>query len=191
MTKETFILIAQAVGIVAMSMNILSYQGKKQSTIAAFQLFGTCLFSISFFMLEAYTGALLNAIAAVRCVVFLNKKRLHADHPWWLVGFTVACLASYALSFIAFGKEPSAQNLLIELLPVGGMVLTTIGFQKKDAKSVRIYCLINSPLWLTYNIVNFTVGGICAEVIGTTSIIIGYLRLDTKKRRERDEASES
>ena len=191
MSPETFTLLAQAVSVVAMAMNILSYQGKRQSTVFAFQLLGTALFSISFFMLEAYTGALLNALGVVRSAIFLNKKRLHADRPVWLAAFALAYVTAYVLSFAVFGKEASLRNILIELLPVAGMVVTTVSFQKKDSKSVRLYGLINSPLWLTYNVVNLSVGGICAEVFGATSIIIGYLRLDTKKRRECDEASES
>ena len=44
-------IIAQAFGIVAMVFNILSYQGKKQSTVIAMQLFGSVLFTVNYLML--------------------------------------------------------------------------------------------------------------------------------------------
>ena len=74
MTKLEWI--AQIIGIVAMGIIILSYQQKKQSTVIAFQLFGSALFAINFFMLGAIMGGLLNFIAIIRAIVFLNKKKV-------------------------------------------------------------------------------------------------------------------
>lgn len=174
-------IVAQVLSIIAMAMNILSYQGKKQRTVFAFQLVGASFFAISFFMLDAVTGAILNIIGIIRALVFLNKDRLKADRPVWLAVFVATFIASYVLTFTLFGKELSLPNLLIELLPVAGMTLTTISFQRKDAKSIRVFGLINSPLWLVYNVISLSIGGICCELISFASAIIGYLRLDTKK----------
>ena len=67
-------IIAQIIGIIAMAFNILSYQQKKQRYIIAWQLLGTTLFTVNFFLLGAYTGALLNAVGIVRAIVFLYKE---------------------------------------------------------------------------------------------------------------------
>lgn len=173
--------IAQAISIVAMAMNIISYQGKKQKTIFLFQLMGASLFSVSYFMLGAATGAVLNIMAIVRALVFLNKGRLKADSPicFWL--FTASFIGSYILTFTLFGKEASVPNLIIELLPVAGMVITTVSFQRKDAKSVRLFGAVNSPLWLTYNAISGSLGGFCCELISLASIVIGFLRFDANK----------
>ena len=48
-------IIAQAFGIVAMVFNVLSYQGKKQSTVIAMQMCGSVLF------VDGGTDALLRA----------------------------------------------------------------------------------------------------------------------------------
>ena len=175
---------AQVISILAMAMNILSYQNKKQKSILIFQMVGGTLFAVSFFMLGGITGAMLNVIGIIRAIIFLNKERLRADRPIWLVIFSLVFLGSYALSFTVFGKEITAYNLAVELLPVIGMVITTASFQKKDAKSVRVFGLINSPFWLTYNIINLSIGAICCEIISSLSIIIGYVRFDMKKEKE-------
>ena len=59
---ETREIIAQAVGIVAMAFNILSYQGKKQSTVILLQFFGGVLFTVNYLMLGATVGGILNLI---------------------------------------------------------------------------------------------------------------------------------
>jgi len=66
-------IVAQAVGIVAMFFNIFSYQQKKASTVIAFQLFGSLFFGISYFMLGAYIGAVLNVVGVSRALLFLKR----------------------------------------------------------------------------------------------------------------------
>ena len=83
-------LIAQIIGIAAMAFNILSYQQKTRRAAITFQLAGASLFAINFFLLDAVVGGLLNVIGAFRSIVFLNKEKLHANHPAWFVGFTSA-----------------------------------------------------------------------------------------------------
>lgn len=175
---ELFDLIAQIIGILAMMFNILSYQQKTRTRAIAFQLGGALLFAVNFLMLGAIVGGILNAVAAIRAVVFLNRDKLQANRISWLVGFIAVYAASYALTFTVFGKEPSALNLLIEILPVIGMTATTISFRLSDAKAIRRYGLISSPCWLIYNIANFSIGAILCEVLSLGSIIIGMLRLD-------------
>lgn len=173
--------IAQAIGLVAMAFNILSYQQKTRNRAIAFQLCGGALFAVNFFLLDAIVGSILNVIAAIRAIIFLNKEKLKADHPAWLAGFVATYILSYVLTFTVFGKEPTAANLIVEFLPVVGMTATTISFRLSDAKAIRKYGLISSPSWLVYNIANFSIGAICCEVLSLCSILIGMFRLDRTK----------
>lgn len=175
-------LTAQFIGLAAMGFNILSYQQKTRGRVIAFQLFGGGLFCINFFLLGAISGSLLNAVAVIRAIVFLNKEKLRADHPAWLAGFTAVYLLCYGLAFTVFGTEATMRNLILEALPVIGMIATTISFRMTDAKAIRRYGLISSPSWLIYNIANFSIGAIVCEVLSLGSIILGILRLDRKKK---------
>lgn len=177
-----FNLLAQAVGIAAMAFNILSYQQKTQRRAIGFQLFGSALFAVNYFLLGATVGGILNLVGTVRAIVFLNRQRFQADRLPWLVGFTAVYLASYILTFTVFQKEPTFFNLIVEFLPVVGMTATTISFRLTEAASIRRYGLISSPSWLVYNIVNFSIGAICCEVLSLGSILIGMLRFDVKKK---------
>lgn len=180
---DTMEWIAQIVGLFAMAFNILSYQQKTRSGAIAFQLGGALLFSVNFFLLGAIVGSMLNVVAAVRAVVFLNKEKLKADRLPWLLGFTAVYLLSYILTFTVFGKEATIGNLIVEFLPVIGMTATTISFRLSDAKAIRRYGLISSPSWLIYNIANFSIGAICCEVLSLFSILIGMVRLDRKQTK--------
>lgn len=179
---NTIALIAQIVGLFAMAFNIFSYQQRTQKGAIAFQLGGSILFAVNYLMLGALVGGILNAVGIVRALVFLNREKLKATHPAWLIGFIATYLASYVLTFTVFGKAPTLFNLIVEFLPVIGMTATTISFRLSDAKAIRRFGLISSPSWLVYNIVSFSVGAIICEVLSLGSIFIGMLRLDRSKK---------
>jgi len=178
---DTYEIVAQAVGLVAMAFNIISYQGKKQSTVILLQLFGGTLFAVNYLMLGATVGGVLNIIGAVRAIVFLFKDRLKTDRLPWLIGFVASYLVIYVLNFMVFGKEVNARNLIIEILPVIGMVSLTIGYRLKKAGDVRKFGLISSPAWLTYNIIVGSWGATLCKVITLGSILLGMFRYDRAK----------
>lgn len=174
-------LIAQAIGLAAMAFNILSYQRKTRMGVIGFQLWGSVLFAVNFYLLGATVGAMMNVLSAIRAVVFLNREKFRADHPCWLAGFMAAFLISFLLTFTVFGKEPSLKNLLVEFLPVIGMTATTVSFRYTDARTIRRFGLISSPSWLVYNLFAGSVGAIACEVLSLSSILLGIWRMDREK----------
>ncbi len=174
-------IIAQIIGIIAMAFNILSYQGKKQSTVFALQLIGGGLFAVNFMLLDAPVGGLLNIIAAVRAIVFLYKEKLKAERPGWFAVFVASYIAVYVLNFTVFGKEATALRLVIELLPVIGMIALHVGYTLKNASDVRKCGLISSPAWLIYNIISGSWGAIICEILTLGSIVVGIFRHDKEK----------
>lgn len=172
----------QIVSIFAMGCNIISYQQKKQSHLVVCQLSGAVLFSVSFFLLGATVGGLLNLVAAIRAVIFLFSEKLRASHAAWLFGFIACYLVFYALTFTVFGVEPRLTTLIIEALPVIGMTALSVGFMRGDSGAMRRMGLISSPAWLIYNIYYFSVGAIICETISLVSIFVGMLRHDRAEK---------
>ena len=119
-------------------------------------------------------------------MIFANKEKFKADRIFWLPVFFSLFIVSYLLSFTVFGTEPSTKNLLVEVLPVLGMMVSTVSFRTKNAATVRKLSLINSPLWLIYDALTLSVGGTLCEVISLISIIVGIFRLDLKKKDKTD-----
>ena len=177
-------LVAQIIGIVAMILTCFSFQCKEKKNVLIFQMCGSSLFTINFFLLGAYSGALLNALGIFRAIVFINEKTFRPKHPAWLVAFCMIFFMSYASVFLFFGKPLIVKNFVVELLPVIAMIASTISFRYSDAKTVRLYGLISSPLWLSYNIFCFSIGAIICEVLNLFSIVIGILRFDIPKKHK-------
>ncbi len=161
-------IIAQIIGIIALVLAVISFQQKTHKYILAFQLAANFAFVLHFGLLGAYTGAILNAVALARSVVFVNKGKAWADNRLWLWLF---CVLSVAAGVVTW------QNTL-SVLPILGMVCTTAAFWIKTPKYVRLCALPSSPLWLVYNFVSSAWGGVLTEVINMASIVIAIIRLD-------------
>jgi hypothetical protein len=173
-------IIAQIMGILGMAMNIVSYQAKSKRNIISIQFFGSLFFTINMFMLNAFTGALLNLIGVIRAIIYANKEKIKNIKPINFA-FVFTYLASYVLTFAVFGKEFILFNIIIEILPVIAMIATTISFSKDSAKTVRKFAFISSPSWLIYNCFNLAIGGILCEIFTLISTVIGIIRFDKKQ----------
>lgn len=177
-------LCAQAVGLVAMTFNILSFQQKTPQRVIFFQLIGSALFAVNFGMLGAMVGMCLNIIGFFRAVVYGNRERFHAHRLEWLFFFVGLYLLSYLLSFTLFGAPFTPARALLELLPVIGMTATTVSFRMENARLIRLFGFISSPCWLVYNLVNLALGGLVCEVFSLCSIVIGLVRYDLPRRQK-------
>ena len=172
--------IAQIFGILGMSMNVISYQAKRQKSIILVQLFGSLFFSINMFMIGGGMGCLLNIIGIFRALTYANKDKIKNINICNYIFYTLYIL-SYVLLFTAFAKEASIKNLIVEFLPLLAMTATTVGFARADSKSVRISAFFSSPAWLIYDSINFSLGGIICEVLAIISAVSAMLRLDVKR----------
>ncbi|MBR2151924.1 MAG: YgjV family protein [Clostridia bacterium] len=178
----TFILIAEILSVLGMIFNSGSFLQKSKKGILIFQFFGALFFSVSFFMLNAPTGALLNIIAVVRAFIYANKEKFRADKKIWLWIFFIIYVVVYLATFLVFDKEWSVSNCLLELLPVISMTVVTISFSLPKAKHIRYFSLIGCPLWLIYNIFTLSIGGIICESLSIISSITGIFFHDRKKK---------
>ena len=173
---------AQIIGFVAMCVGVASFQQKTQRGIILVQMLSSFLWMINLVFLGGLAGALLNVVGVFRSLVFGNKQKFRADKIAWVWGFVAAYLLMYALTFVGFGKEPTAKNLFFEFLPVIGMTVNTIAFYSKKARTVRLLGLINSPAWLIYDVFAGSIFGVFNEIFCICSIIIGLVRFDLRKK---------
>ena len=169
-------IIAQAVGIIAMLFNIFSYQQKSAKRIIAFQFFGAFFFALNYLLLGAYIATMLNAVGVIRAVLFLKKEKTKVDQLFWVAIFGIAYVGAYILNFTVVGVEPSAKNLIVEVLPVIAMFATHLAYRCNSPKTLRYICLVSSVSWLIFNIVNFAIGAILCETFSLVSIAIATFR---------------
>jgi len=176
-----FTIFIQAVGIVAMTIHMLSFQRPTQKGILRMQLVSSLLFAFHFGVIGAITGSILNLIGAGRAVVFGNREKKWARSKWWLPLFITLYLAAYVLTFTVFGKEATPGNLVLEFLPVMGMTVSNVSFLLDNERKLRILALINSPLWMVYNGISGSIGGTVTEIFSLISVIVAIIRFDIRK----------
>ena len=177
-------IIAQAIGIVAMAFNVISYQQKKAKQVFLLQMVGSGLFCINYFLLGATIGGVLNIVAVIRAIVYYNSEKIKGSNLGFFIFFCAAYISSYIVTFTLLGKPFTPYNAVVELLPVIAMIALNIGFKIGSSKAIRRFGFIASPCWLTYNIVNLAVGAIICEAISIVSIFIGMLRHDRKTNKK-------
>lgn len=190
MDEKQIEMLAQVIGVFAMIANCLSYQMRKKNSIIFCQMCGSVLFAVNFFLLNAYAGAILNAVAVLRAIIYMNRERTRADHVAWLIAFSLIYVLSYVAVFTVFNKPPTPLNFIFEILPVIAMIATTFSFRHKEARVVRAFGMVSSPLWLAYNIYSLSIGAIVCESINIVSIIVGIIRFDLKKKNSAEEKTE-
>jgi len=169
-------IIAEIIGLFGIAATIISYQCKARKHILLWQLFSTTCWMAHFAVLGALSGAALNLVGAMRCIVFAGrgedtKAGKIADWIGWIPVFIGLSAAATALTWAGW---PS-------ILPFAGMILTTFATRASSAAMVRLISLPNDPLWLVYNAISGSLTGVITEVCIICSIIIGMLRHDVKK----------
>lgn len=169
--------LVQAIGIAAMAINLIAFQTKTPRAILLLQLCSASLFTAHYFLLGAYVGCLLNIVGVARAAIYAQiGRRKFAASPVWVFVLIAACVGVYALSFTVFGKEWTVRNALVELFPVVGMAIQTVGMRARGAQRVRVATGVSMPFWSAYNLISRSVGGFLSDLATFTSVVVGYLR---------------
>ena len=123
------------------------------------------LFSLSFVMMGAFSGAAMNFINVFRGFLFAFIPEKHR------MKVTVLLVAAYIVGAgLTFGGFFS---VLVCMAQIAGTVMMHIA----DGKKLRIVQLsFVSPAWLVHNIFYFSLGGIICECFSITSVIVSMIR---------------
>lgn len=163
--------IAQGIGFVGAALVFLSFQQKGKKQILLTQMAAGFVFSIHFIMLGAVTGAMMNAVAVARNLVFSRGEKLKRPYFW-----PVLFMGLFTLLGVL-----SWQNLF-SLLPIMAMNLSNIVFSLKNPRYIRFCYVPVSVGWLIYNISAFSVAGIITEIFCLLSLLIAIVRYDLLKK---------
>lgn len=185
-SMSAYDIIAQALGLCGLAASVYSFQRNTHKGIMALQMAAGVFFTANLFMLRAYTGALLNAVAIVRSIVLYNRDKGWVKNHFkkWLAVF---CIVFAICGAVGYGMHWETQRALA-VIPAFAMVVNTFSFAASRPKIVRSTILLSSPLWLFYDFVNGSVGGYVNETLVILSAIIGLLRYDIpwKKRGKKE-----
>lgn len=156
--------ITQIIGILGMIFAVISFQYKKNTHFFIMQGIVNCLFFVHFLLLGQPAGAFMNLLGLFRSIC-LNVKKLRN-----VVSEIVLILCFIAVTIIFY------ENWLTILILVAQLT-GTVAYWLDNGKVIRICQLaISSPAWLIHNAINFSIGGILAEVFNIVSTIVSLVR---------------
>lgn len=169
-------ILTQVIGFCGMITLFIMFQQNDRKRILIFQIIGTCFFCIHYTMLGTYTGAVLNAIATIRAVIYCNRDIKFFGSVYWLWFFIGISAVAGAWTW----------ESAISILPTIGMIIGSISVWVDKPRYIRILSIIPSPMWLTYNIINHSIPGTITEIFVMTSIAISIIRYDILKKSEKE-----
>ena len=161
---------AMIIGVVAVTVFLLSFQQKTRMRIIAFNATSRALYILQYILLGAFSGAVLDVlgIAASLLAGVKNhpkmKKYMKLLVPLLYIAFIVAGVLTY--------------TRFLDIFALVGVMLHTGAFFLDDERLIRILSLIGSPFWLVYNITSLAVGSAIGDLLSICSIGIAIFRYD-------------
>ena len=164
-------IIGQVLGIIAMAFSILTFQFKDYKKLMLMQIATATFFCAHYFLIGGINGAISNVVAIIRNFLFIllvgkNNTKI-----------ATACIFAVIMVGINVAFWEGVGTILICL----AMVANTASLSFRNTQRVRVVIMMACPLMLSYNIINFSIGGIINEVLVFVSSIVGFVRHRVKK----------
>ena len=167
----------QAIGILGTSLFFLSYQCKSNKNLFRVQFVSYLCYTVHLLMLGAVTGGVSYILNTVRSFCLGSKYDILKGKA--MCGL-ICLLQLLALMFTWDGWW--------SVLPVAANIAATIGGYTFNPRKIRVVgMLINSPLWILYDIIVGSWAGILDEIVTEASMLLsiyryGWKNLDTIER---------
>ena len=166
----TIEIIGQILGVLGVVVLFLAYQMKDKKTLLLLQTLGIALFTTQYFMINALSGAVLNAVCLIRTIFFYlvegkvkNEKLKNYGLPFL---FTVLVCV-----FGVFSWE-SWHSILVLL----SLAIISFCTGACSPQNFRKSLLLTCSLALIYNVIVFSIGGMINEVTSMISALVGIIR---------------
>ena len=169
---EILAVAAQTIGIAAMVITVLSFQCRSNRNYFLCQEFSGAFFTVSFLIMGAWSGALMNLFGIVRPELLRREKFAKSGYTLlFLIAFLIACTLTVALI--------SNEKWYLILMTSTAQLAGTLGMWTRNGKTIRLCQLfVVSPLWLIYDaaIPIPSIGGILTEIINIISVFLALYR---------------
>ncbi len=171
---NTWEIIAQIFGFLALAANVLSFHFKKYKQIVLVQILSSVLFTVHFALLyfsgrtDALTAGALNGLSLFRNgLLLLTENRRTPKETALIAGF-------FSAAVVAFGIL--TWNSWVSVLFIIAMVLVTVSMSVRKPNILRLVMLIAAPFAFAYDILIGSIGGSINEAISFLSALIAFLR---------------
>ncbi len=158
-------------GVVAIVLFILCYQLKTRRKIIVCNTVSRCFYVLQYLCLGAYSGAVLDAIAAIISAIVTEKDSKHKYIRFVSVFVLYALIVCMSILFY---------TNIFSIFSFFGVTFELMAFLFTKEKYVRIVSLVAAPFWLIYNCAYMAWSSVAGNIFVTISIIISIYRYDIK-----------
>ena len=159
-------IIGQAFGYLTAALTVISYQCKTQKKLLIIQTLSTVSICISYLLLGAHSGMVLNVVCVIRNFIFFFREKKWFAHRLWPVALAVVMGVLGALSW----NGPASILLIIALMA------NTLFLSSDNVQNLRKSILVTSTMILIYDAICRVWGGILNESLAICSACVGLLR---------------
>lgn len=166
-------ILAQICGLIALLITVINIQLKSKEKIVMFNVWANVAVAIQYFLLGAYTGAVISVLNAIRDVVyFLFKKKNFKPSVLVLLIFETVAMITGIISW---------QNIW-SIIPIVVTIIYTYGLWQDNVKILRITTVIIGYGWTIYDIVvKAYVAALQVTAQGTSAFVA--LVINNRKRK--------
>ena len=168
--------ISYALSGAATLLGLIEPFNKKMSIILFFSLVGNLLVAASYAFAgtEAMTGALICAVACVELIINFLLKKKEKKIPAWL-------LVIYSLAFVGVNLIGGI-NAWFDILALLAALCFVFSYAQQNSKYYRVLFVVNSGLWIVYDICAVSYGNLFTHIALFIATIISITIHERKKK---------
>lgn len=164
----------QIIGFAGTFLFFFSYQCKRNENLFRVQFISYLCYTVHLLLLGAVTGEISYILNTVRS--FCLGSNYNFLKGKWMC--SIICILQLITLLLTWSGWSS-------ILPVAANIAATIGGYTYNGKKIRVVgMLINSPLWILYNIIVGSWAGILDEIVSELSMVISICRYGWKNLEE-------
>lgn len=163
-------LAGQILGWVSALLMCLSYQCKAHKKLLIAQTASTICICVSYCLLGAWSGMLLNIVCILRNLIIYKKDIKIFSYPFWPYVLAGVMVVVGALSW----QGP------MSLLMIVALAVNTVFIYFPNVQNLRKSILVTSTMVMIYNVYYSVWGGVVNELISIISAVIGLYRFKKK-----------
>lgn len=163
-------IVIQGIGLIGTFLFFISFQCKSNKNLFRVQFVSYLCYTLHLLLLGAITGGISYILNTIRsfCLGSQNEKLKSKK----------MCMLICTLQLVGMAFTWSGW---ISMLPVMANIAATIAGYSNNARKIRLAgMLINSPLWIVYDLIVGSWAGILDEVVSELSMIISIIRYGWK-----------
>lgn len=163
-------LFIQAIGFLGTILFFFSYQCRENRRLFQVQLVSYLLYTVHLLLLGAVTGGISYILNTLRSFCLGSRYEVLKGRT----ACTLICLLQLAALYFTWDSWWS-------VLPVAANIAATVGGYTRDGRKIRLVgMLINSPMWMFYNLLVGSWAGILDEIVSEASMILSICRYGWK-----------